>query len=1152
MSTVTYENEQNNPNTSDRTITFVADDGTNTSLIATTTVRVFLGSPGNDAPVAQNNMVLTLEDNTYTFSASDFTFIDIESDALISATITNQLLAGGTLIHSGSTAVVDGDTLTAAQLDTLIYTPAADANGNPLATFDFAVNDADPGTVFAQMSINVTAVNDVPIATADGFTVDEGSTTTLNLVLNDSDVDDGLDLTSIVIVSSPANGSIIDNGDGTVDYIHDGTETASDSFTYNIKDQSGVVSNTVTVNLTINQINDAPLATDDPGNYSADLAALNPLSYWHLGEASGTTVSDDGITGNASGTYNGVTLGQAGAISGDTDTSAGFDGIDDYIEISHDGSYLLNDGTVQLWFNADNVTTNQALISKDSTGYDTGGHFTVRALSDGSIQVRIQDTTSDYYLNSTAGSLTAGSWHHVAVTFGSNGAELFLDGVSVDSNAYTGGLIGNNEPIVIGANTWTSDDGVATPLSEFFAGSIDEVAILGQALTADQIQSLYSSAVQNYSITEDSVLVVAATEGLLINDTDEEGNPLTATLLSAPSNGVLLLNADGSFTYTPDANYSGVDTFTYVANDGNSDSNVATVTITVSGDNDVPVNTVPGAQTVLEDTQTAIGGISVADPDAGISVISTQLTVTAGVLDVTLSGAATISAGANSSSTLTISGNVTDINATLTSLQYTGNSNVNGTPADSLTIVTNDLGNTGSGGVKSDTDNVQINITPVNDAPTVANALADVVVAEDAAPTVIDISSVFADVDIATNTDILSYSASSDGALVSASISGTTLTLTYAGEQSGSATITVTATDADGPLAVSDSFTVTINPVNDTPTVETVIPDQVLLEDFASYTIDLNAAFADVETTDALLAYSVTGNTNINVSIAAGIATITPTANWNGSETLTFTATDADFLSVDQAVLFTVNAVNDAPTVANALADVVVAEDAAPTIIDISSVFADVDIATNADSLTYSVSSDGALVSASITGTTLTLTYAGGQSGTATITVTATDDNGPLVVVDSFTVTINPVNDIPTVETVIPDQVLVEDFASYTIDLYAAFADIETADAALVYSVTGNININVSIAAGLATITPTADWNGSETLTFTATDAGSLSVDQVVLFTVNPDNDTPTVSTVGVSLTGVTVTVNGSDTASGPLVSVAVTVIVAMPLCPAT
>jgi len=668
LSTVTYVNTQNNPDTRDRIITFVADDGTDASLVATTTVSVFLVSGGNNVPVATANTVGALEDNNFNFSSTDFTFIDVDGDPLISATITNQSLAGGTLTYNAGTPVINGVTLTAAQLDTLIYTPAADANGLPLATFDFAVNDADLGTVFVQMSINITSVNDAPTVTADGFTVDEGSTTTLDLAFNDNDIDDGLDLTSINIVSGPANGSIIDNNDGTVDYIHDGTETISDSFTYNIKDFSGVVSNTVVVNLTVNLINDSPVATNDPGDFNSIMTSLNPESYWRFGETSGTTAADDGSTGNSA-TYSGVTLGQSGAISGSADTSVSFDGSNDYIEIAHDNSYLLNDGTVQLWFNADDLVGDQALISKDHTGNGTGGHFTIRLLNDGSITIRLQSITDSYTLSTAAGSVAANSWHHVAVTFGTNGVELFLDGASADTNAYTGGLNGNNEPIVIGANTWTTAPGSITPLTEYFGGKIDEVAILGQALTAEQIQNLYSSAVQNYSIAEDATLVVAASEGVLINDTDEEGNPLTASLISSPLNGLLSLNADGSFTYTPNANFSGVDTFTYVANDGNSDSNVATVTITISGDNDAPVNTVPGAQTIIEDTQTAITGISVADADAGVAAITTQLSVTAGVLDVTLSGSASILAGANGTNTLTVTGNVTDINATLASLR---------------------------------------------------------------------------------------------------------------------------------------------------------------------------------------------------------------------------------------------------------------------------------------------------------------------------------------------------------------------------------------------------------------------------------------------------------------------------------------------------
>jgi hypothetical protein len=84
----------------------------------------------------------------------------------------------------------------------------------------------------------------------------------------------------------------------------------------------------------------------------------------------------------------------------------------------------------------------------------------------------------------------------------------------------------------------------------------------------------------SYSTTEDATLSVAA-PGVLGNDSDAESDPLTAVLVSGPSNGSLTLNADGSFSYTPVANFSGSDSFTYLANDGQADSNVATVSLTV-------------------------------------------------------------------------------------------------------------------------------------------------------------------------------------------------------------------------------------------------------------------------------------------------------------------------------------------------------------------------------------------------------------------------------------------------------------------------------------------------------------------------------------------------------------------------------------------
>src|SRR5207237_4473522 len=95
---------------------------------------------------------------------------------------------------------------------------------------------------------------------------------------------------------------------------------------------------------------------------------------------------------------------------------------------------------------------------------------------------------------------------------------------------------------------------------------------------------------ESYTATEEKAVTVAA-PGVLGNDTDADGYPLTAVLVNGPAHGTLTLNANGSFTYTPAAAYTGADSFTYNANDGQALSNVATVSFTVTaptlGINDV-------------------------------------------------------------------------------------------------------------------------------------------------------------------------------------------------------------------------------------------------------------------------------------------------------------------------------------------------------------------------------------------------------------------------------------------------------------------------------------------------------------------------------------------------------------------------------------
>ncbi|MBK2125728.1 cadherin-like domain-containing protein, partial [Fangia hongkongensis] len=132
-------------------------------------------------------------------------------------------------------------------------------------------------------------------------------------------------------------------------------------------------------------------------------------------------------------------------------------------------------------------------------------------------------------------------------------------------------------------------------------------------------------------------------------------------------------------------------------------------TVSMTAVNDAPVNTVPSSQSVDEDTALSISGISVSDVEG---MASTQLSVNDGTLTVSLSGSASISSGANGSSSLTISGNQSDINATLSSLSYQGDLNFNG--SDTLTVLSTD----NDGTPLTDSDTVSITVNAVNDENT--------------------------------------------------------------------------------------------------------------------------------------------------------------------------------------------------------------------------------------------------------------------------------------------------------------------------------------------------------------------------------------------------------------------------------------------------
>ena len=199
--------------------------------------------------------------------------------------------------------------------------------------------------------------------------------------------------------------------------------------------------------------------------------------------------------------------------------------------------------------------------------------------------------------------------------------------------------------------------------------------------------------------------------------------------------------AASNVTFTTALNATAAVTLTVTTDDqGNTPApalnDVDTVTLNVTAVNDAPVNAVPAAQATNEDTALVFSAgtgnlVSIADLDAGASLIDVTLTVTNGTLSLAGTAGLAFQAGADGTATMTVRGTVADINTALDGMTYQPGLNYTG-PA-SLTIPTDDRGFTGAGGALTDTDVVNITVNPVNDAPAGANAT--VSTAEDTAYT---------------------------------------------------------------------------------------------------------------------------------------------------------------------------------------------------------------------------------------------------------------------------------------------------------------------------------------------------------------------------------------------------------------------------------
>ena len=321
------------------------------------------------------------------------------------------------------------------------------------------------------------------------------------------------------------------------------------------------------------------------------------------------------------------------------------------------------------------------------------------------------------------------------------------------NNTFTGNTTINGGTLALASSS--NNNIASSPIITVGSGTILEVAELsgtelqlasGQTLsgtgtvTGGAVKALSSSTIDPAGSstgilnTQSVVFASGSTFNVQVNGTTLAGTDYDQLNVTGAVNlGNATLNAAGIVTsegvpivlINNDGNDTVIGTFNGLAEKANVTINGKRFVVTYQGgsnNNDVvllsptPINTIPGNQTVDEDVSLAfvagVNGISVLDYDDNLS--TTKLTVINGKLTIgSLAGGASISAGANNSSTLTLSGTQTQINAALATLSYKGNQDYNG--SDSLVVVSTDAQN------NVDTDTISISITPVNDAPVAVN-----------------------------------------------------------------------------------------------------------------------------------------------------------------------------------------------------------------------------------------------------------------------------------------------------------------------------------------------------------------------------------------------------------------------------------------------
>jgi hypothetical protein len=548
---------------------------------------------------------------------------------------------------------------------------------------------------------------------------------------------------------------------------------------------------------------------------------------------------------------------------------------------------------------------------------------------------------------------------------------------------------------------------------------------------------------QSVSTDEDTAQSVTLTA------TDANDDTLVYSIVAQPTNGTLSGTAP-NVTYTPNVNYSGSDSFTFKANDGTVDSNVATVSITVDAVNDLPV-----ASSTLS---------LITNQDTAISSALFGFDVEGATLTYAISSAPTL-------------GTISDFNATTGAFTYTPNASSTG--SDSFTFTVHD------GVVASTPAIVGITILAVNHAPV---AFASAITTDEDTATSSTLSGIDSD------GNAITYEISSNpahGALSGFNALTGAYTYTPTSNYNGSDSFTFTVNDGTVDSNVA-TVSIVVTSVNDVPVLGDI--NDVTSDEGSPVAFTASGSDAD----EGTLAYSLSGDVPAGATInpSTGEFSWTPTETQNGTHTFSVVVSDGQGGQTSQSVTFTINEVNSTPTVQSIAVSTQL--NAAKTITLLG---ADSDIPTQ--TLTYAISTNptnGTL--GSISGNQVTYTPNENYTGSDTFTYTVSDG---VVSSSEGTVTITTGNDTPALGEVSNQTVAEGSLLSFTVTASDQNED------PLTFSLSGDVPAGATInpSTGEFSWVPTEEQGGtSYTFSIQVTD-GNATDSKSITITVTEGNTSP-------------------------------------------